>query len=234
MITLKTDIKEFTHIVHLADIHIKLLKRHDEYREVFSRLFDSIIYTPKTTAICVVGDILHNKNELSPECVQLTKEFLVGLSNLRPTILVAGNHDLILTNKQRLDSLSPIVEAINHPNLFYLKESGMYALGDICFNNYSIFDDESVYFKGNNIPSSQRNRYRHFICLFHGTVDGSISEMGFKLVNKNITSDFFDGHHVVLLGDIHKAQNLYIEKTIDDSCLDKYLETGEWETVDNS
>lgn len=208
MIILPTEIKKFTHIVHLADIQIRLTKRHDEYREVFHRLFEAIKTTPETTAICVVGDIVHSKLDLSPECVQVTKEFLVGLSDLRPTILVAGNHDTNLTNKSRLDSLSPIVEAINHPNLFYLKKTDLYSLGDICFNNYSIFDDEVNYLKGDNIPLIYRNEFRYFICLFHGTVDGSVSEMGFKLVNKNMPINFFDGHDIVLLGDIHKTQFL--------------------------
>lgn len=208
MITLKTDIKQFTHIVHLADIQIRLTKRHDEYREVFSKLFESIKGTPETTVICVVGDIVHSKLDLSPECVQVTKEFLCGLSDIRPTIIVAGNHDTNLTNKNRLDSLSPIVEAIGHSNLHYLKKTDLYALGNICFNNYSIFDDESLYLKGDKIPSVYRNEYKHFVCLFHGTVDGAVSEMGFKMVNKNIPVSFFDGHDIVLLGDIHKMQTL--------------------------
>ena len=208
MITLKTDIKEFTHIVHLADIQIRLTKRHDEYREVFKRLVNSVAQLPETTAICVVGDVVHSKLDLSPECVQMTKEFLVGLADLNPTIIVAGNHDTNLINKNRLDSLSPIVEAIGHPNLHYLKKTDLYSLGDVCFNNYSIFDDESLYLKGDKIPAIYRNEYKHFVCLFHGTVDGAVSEMGFKLVNKNIPVSFFDGHDIVLLGDIHKVQTL--------------------------
>lgn len=208
IIKLKSHILDFTHIVHLSDIQIRLTKRHDEYREVFSKLFKSVSELPETTAICVVGDVVHNKLDLSPECVQLTKEFLAGLSDLRPTILVAGNHDTNLTNKSRLDSLSPIVEAMNHPNLFYLKESGLYSIGDICFNNYSVFDDETKYLNGQDIPSIYKNQYRHFVCLFHGTVDGAVSEMGFKLVNKSITLSLFNGHDIVLLGDIHKIQTL--------------------------
>lgn len=210
MIKLNNDIKQFTHIVHLADIQIRLTKRHDEYREVFERLFDSIAQLPETTVVCVVGDIVHSKLDLSPECIQVTKEFLVGLADLHPTIIVAGNHDTNLTNRNRLDSLSPIVEAINHPNLFYLKKTNLYSLGDICFNNYSIFDDETIYLKADKIPPIYKNEYRHLICLFHGTVDGAVSEMGFKLVNKNMSLSFFNDHDIVLLGDIHKIQDLQI------------------------
>ena len=214
MIKLQTDISEFTHIVHLADIQIRLTKRHDEYREVFHRLFDSISKLPKTTINCVVGDVVHSKLDLSPECVQMTKEFLHGLAELHPTILVAGNHDTNLTNKNRLDSLSPIVEAINHPNLFYLKKTDLFGLADVCFNNYSVFDDETMYLKADKIPSVYKNEYRHLICLFHGTVDGATSEMGFKLVNKNMPLSFFDGHDAVLLGDIHKLQTLQLEPPV--------------------
>ena len=206
MIKLQTGIREFTNIVQVADIQIRLTKRHDEYREVFSRLFDQVKNTPESTVVAVVGDIVHSKLDLSPECVQVTKEFLVGLSDIRPTVLVAGNHDTNLTNKNRLDSLSPIVEAINHKNLHYLKKSGLYSLGDICFNNYSVFDDD--YIKGADIPQIYRNEYRYFCCLFHGTVDGAVSEMGFKLVNKSVPVSMFDDHDIVLLGDIHKIQDL--------------------------
>lgn len=214
MIKLHSDIPEFTHIVHLADIQIRLTKRHDEYREVFLKLLDSVAKLPETTINCIVGDVVHSKLDLSPECVQVTKEFLVGLADLHPTVLVAGNHDTNLTNKNRLDSLSPIVEAIHHPNLFYLKKTDLFGLGDVCFNNYSVFDDETMYLKADKIPSVYKNEYRHLICLFHGTVDGATSEMGFKLVNKNIPLSFFDGHDAVLLGDIHKLQTLQLEPPV--------------------
>ena len=121
MITqLKTDISKFSNIAHCADVHIRLTKRHQEYREVFNNLFESVKNTPETSCVFIIGDVVNSKLDLSPECVQLTKEFLVVLSNLRPTVLVAGNHDHNLSNRNRLDSLSPIVEAINHQNLFYL------------------------------------------------------------------------------------------------------------------
>ena len=208
IIQLNTNIQKFTNIIHLADVHIRLTKRHQEYREVFNKLFGSVKTTPETTAIFILGDIVNSKLDLSPECVQSTKEFLVGLSNLRPTILVAGNHDLNLSNRNRLDSLSPIVEAINHPNLFYLKQSGLYGFGDICINNYSIFDSPENYIKGKDIPQIYRNQYRHFICLFHGQVNGSITDLGFKLSNPTIPISIFDEHEIVLLGDIHKNQTL--------------------------
>ncbi len=208
IINLNTDIQKFTHIVHIADVHCRLTRRHTEFREVFDKLYESITSTPETTAIFLLGDIFESKNDLSPECVDLAAEFLFKLSELRPTILIAGNHDLLVTNQNRLDSLSPIVTALKHPNLFYLKKSGLYSLGNICINNYSIFDSVENYIKGKDIPQIYRNKYEHFICLFHGQVDGSITDLGFELSNPIVPISMFDEHCISLLGDIHLQQTL--------------------------
>lgn len=200
---------DISKIIHIGDIHIKQNKRKNEYEEVFGRFFDSIKDYPKEETIIVnTGDIFHTKLDLQPEGIKLCEILLRGCADLFPTVIISGNHDCLLTNKNRLDSLSPIVDAMNHPNLFYLKKSGLYSLGDICINNYGVFDDESVYINGKDIPQIYRNKYQYFICLFHGTVDGSVSEMGFKMVNKNMPISKFDNHDIVLLGDIHLQQTL--------------------------
>lgn len=208
MKVLKTKNSKFTHIIHLADIHIRLTKRHDEYKEVFSRVYKKVEESEPTTLVCILGDIVHSKTDLTPECVQMVKDFLFNISNIRETILVAGNHDTNLSNKNRLDSLTPIVEALNHPNLHYLKKSGLYGIGDICFNNYSIFDTTDCYVLGKDIPQIYRNQYQHFISLFHGAVDNAITDIGFRIVNKSIPISLFDNHDIVLLGDIHMKQDL--------------------------
>jgi len=206
---LNTNIPNFTHIIHLADIHCRLLKRHDEYVGVFNRLYDSIKKTPDTTVICVLGDIVHSKTDLSPECVQLAKDFLYSLSDLRPTILIAGNHDAMISNKSRLDSLSPIVDAIRHPQLFYLKQSGLYALGNVLFNNYSIFDDSAEkYIYGKDIPQIYRNKYEYFVALFHGPINNALTDLGFVVSNSSTPPEIFDYHDIALLGDIHMMQDV--------------------------
>lgn len=208
MKVLKTNIADFTHIVHIADIHVRLLKRHNEYSEVFEKFYTQVKNTPSTTAICILGDVLHNKSDLSPECVQSAKDFLWECSSLRPTILISGNHDCTLANKNRLDSLSPIVDALKHPNLHYLKENGLYTFGDILFNNMSIFSDVTEYIKYDAIPKVYLNRYKHHIALYHGPVNGAMTDLGFSLSNKLMPIEIFDGHDIALLGDIHKAQTL--------------------------
>ncbi len=203
---------EFTHVIHVADIHIRLTKRHAEYREVFQRFYDDVKNSPETSIVCVLGDVCHSKSDLSPECVQMVSEFLFTLANLRETILVPGNHDATLSNKTRLDSLSPIVEALAHPRLHYLTESKLYGIGNILFNNMCIFDDPEKYTKGFDIPDVYRNEYKHIIALFHGPVDRSVTDTGFAISNPAIMPELFDWHNIALLGDIHRRQNMQEER----------------------
>lgn len=198
----------FTHIFHIADIHIQLTKRHDEYAEVFENLYRCVEVTDKNTIVCIVGDLFHNKSDLSPECVQLATTFLKRLADIRPVILTAGNHDATLANKSRLDSLSPVVSAIKHDNLLYLKDNGLYGIGNILFNNMSVFDDIENYIMGEKIPDIYKNKYSHVIALYHGPVYQAQTDMGYNISNKMMPVEKFDGHHIALLGDIHKAQTL--------------------------
>ena len=110
-------------IYHLADLHIRNLKRHKEYREVFNKFLkqvkqdnieDSIIY--------IAGDIAHAKTEMSPELVQEISWFLTECAKLRETVLITGNHDCNLNNNYRLDVLTPIIENLSNPRIHYLRD----------------------------------------------------------------------------------------------------------------
>ena len=91
-------------ILHVADIHIRNFKRHKEYRQVFRKLYKDAKQLPKNSIIYVAGDIVHTKTDISPELVELTSEFFRKLADIRPTIVITGNHDANLNNKSRLDS----------------------------------------------------------------------------------------------------------------------------------
>ena len=173
-------------IYHISDIHIHLNFKHDEYREVFSKLYDVLKQEPKPKNSCVVitGDILHSKTELSPECIHLTVEFLQNLSNIMTVILIAGNHDANLSNPNRLDSISPIIEKIiskrkkgpAQQKLYYLKNTGIYKFKHVMFCVTSVFDY-------NFIPEIQVPDIKKCfkIALFHGRVNGALLYNGIKL-----------------------------------------------------
>ena len=139
---IKVDIEKVNKIYHIADVHIRNLKRHKEYRDVFSHLYGHILTTMEENDIIVIaGDIVHAKTDMSPEVVDLTQEFFTRLADLLPTIVIPGNHDANLNNTSRLDALTPIINALKHPNLFYLKDTGGWSLGNVTFVHQSVWDN---------------------------------------------------------------------------------------------
>ena len=78
---------KITKLYHISDIHIRLQKRHDEYKKVFNNLYNNLKDEVKNGLggdsskglIIITGDILHSKTELSPECVSLTADFFQKL-----------------------------------------------------------------------------------------------------------------------------------------------------------
>jgi DNA repair exonuclease SbcCD ATPase subunit/DNA repair exonuclease SbcCD nuclease subunit len=194
--------KKLNKIYHIADIHIRNLKRHKEYSLVFNRLYDYLkSVRDDDSIILLAGDIVHAKTDMTPEVVDMTQNFLRSLSDIMPTILIPGNHDANLNNPSRLDALSPIVQALNHPNLHYYKNTTIFEFGGVTFAHKSVFDSSDGF-----IPSSDvEGEFK--IGLFHGPVDGIQTEHGFKIDNKKVTVESFNGYDLVLLGDIHVPNN---------------------------
>ena len=196
-------------IYHIADVHIRNVKRHKEYRQVFRRLYSYIKKTKsENDIIYVAGDIVHAKTDMSPELIDLTSEFFSNLADLLPTIVILGNHDCNLNNNYRLDALSPIVKAINHKNLHYLKDNGVYDIQGVHFNVMAVDEKPVKYIHANDFEGNFK------IALHHGSVHNASTDAGFTLSNTHVTTDMFIGHDLVLLGDIHKPQYLNNEKTI--------------------
>ena len=191
-------------VEHFADVHIRLFKRHEEYRSVFSRLYEKLTANiNKNRVIVVAGDIVHAKTDMSPEMVELASEFLRNLADIAPTLIIAGNHDLNLSNMNRLDSLTPIIKNLNHPNLHYLKHSGVYQVADVDFAVFSILDDREEW------PTVQDCRPEaRKIALYHGPVHGAQTDIKYVITNRHTDNSTFDGFDMALLGDIHKYQVL--------------------------
>jgi len=196
-------------IAHIADIHIRNLKRHDEYRNVFKKLYKNLKETlPEKSLIYLAGDIVHAKTEMSPELIQMVSELFTNLSKIRPTILIAGNHDCNLNNANRLDALTPIVDTLDLDNFYYLKDTGVYTIADIDFAVMSVFDDPENYIKAKDIKGSNKK-----IALYHGCVSESQTDAGFRLPG-DVETNIFDGYDYTLLGDIHKYQYLNKSKNV--------------------
>ena len=192
-------------IYHLADLHIRNLKRHKEYRDVFQKFLESVeADNIQNSVIYLAGDIAHAKTEMSPELVREISWFLTECSKLRETFLITGNHDCNLNNDYRLDVLTPIVENLNNPRIHYLRDTGVYPFENLTFVVYSILDKKSNWPKGEDIEGENK------ICLFHGPVNKAQTDIGYTVSSNSFTLDMFDGFDMVMMGDIHKRQNFGI------------------------
>lgn len=192
-------------IFHIADVHIRTLRRHDEYIAVFDRLYKYIKKnSTKNSVILLAGDIVHQKTDISPEMVNLTGTFIKSLSDITNVIIITGNHDLNLNNFDRMDSLTPIVNNLNKANIHYFKTSGVYKINDFDNVSYSVFsllDNERDW-----VTSDKMNTNDIKIALYHGIINGAISNDWEFTSNVNVST--FSGFDYVLLGDIHKRQIL--------------------------
>lgn len=183
-------------LVHFSDLHIRLFKDHELYRGILSNMFnqfkeiapDRIVFT---------GDLVHSKNQMTPELIEFVAWTLTECSKIAKTILIIGNHDFLENNMSRLDALTPIIDSLQDDNITYLKNRGVYEDQNIDWVVYSLMD--------HNIPPDIEKSDRVKIGLFHGPVQGLTTDIGYKF-DTGFESDKFAGCDLVLCGDIHKRQ----------------------------
>jgi len=189
-------------IAHFADTHIRNLKYHEEYRFVFKQMYQKL-RDQKVDMIVHCGDLAHTKTQLSPEYFALAAEFLKNLADIAPTYIILGNHDGNLRNSGREDAVTPIADALNHPNLHLLKDSGNHRIdAGLSFNVLSIFDRENW---------EEPDESGISIALYHGAVMGSTTGTGWAMEHGDDDISVFKGHDFAMLGDIHKPQILDTE-----------------------
>ena len=204
---LNVPFNKLKYIHHISDIQIRNLKRHKEYEEVFERTYKEIEKNKDNAVVYIGGDIAHSKTDMSPELVDQLSRLFKNLSDICPTIIIAGNHDCNLNNLSRLDVLTPIVDNLNHPNLHYLKDSGVYKCADVSFVVWDCWTKEKDFILADDVEGDTK------VVLFHGTVDRAQTDLGFHLPS-DVHIDKFKGYDLALLGDIHKRQFLNDEETI--------------------
>lgn len=184
----------------ISDIHIRTLSMHNQYRIIFTELYDKL-RKRCPDYIIIGGDLFHNKVNISPESVLLASEFLKNLADIADTYIILGNHDFLIKNLDRLDSITPVVKILNHPRLNFIKYSKQIELeGNFVLDILSIFDQENW---SNTVNEDKIN-----IGLFHGMVKGSVTDTGWIVDTGAIELDILSRYHYVFLGDIHRYQIL--------------------------
>lgn len=207
-------------IIHMADIHI--LNSEDRKpmgemldiaaKQLYEEVKDNI---DEDLRIVIVGDIFENKTRTSNEAQRWFKKFLNYIDGICESvngkaILIAGNHDCIEGNLDRLDSISPTFESDNiYPNITFADMTLGYKSGTIIDDDakiiwaiYSIFDE----YKRPEIEMTMEAYpdYR-VIGLYHGDIVGSVTDVG-RVSESGIPFDDFKGCDCVMAGHIHKHQ----------------------------
>ena len=183
-------------LVHFSDLHIRLFKDHDLYRSILIDMLDQFREI-QPDRIVFTGDLVHSKNQMTPELIEFVAWTLTECSKIAKTVLIIGNHDFLENNMSRLDALTPIIDSLQDENIDYLKSRGEYEDENVDWVVFSLMD--------HNIPPDIEKTGRVKIGLFHGPVQGLTTDIGYKF-DSGFDSDKFKGCDLVLCGDIHKRQ----------------------------
>lgn len=213
------NIPNFDRIYHISDIHIRPLQRHQEFRDIFGkleRILQAGVAEGHPIAI-ITGDVFDNKTVFRPETFQLCRDLFKMIAKNMPVVVIAGNHDMMESNINRLDAITPVVDDI--PNLYYLKYSGLYSCPEnkTCLVVSSLYDKEFIRHE-DLVNSSHFDPNIQYLSLYHGTLSGAITDIGYEAGTGKEDNDTgetttryrsindFKGFDAVLLGDIHKHQ----------------------------
>lgn len=202
-------------IFHLADIHIPNSDMNRPYSNMLKLALAEILKKAKTyekdeVRFVLAGDIFHNKIKITNEALSTFHTLLNYLNAMGKTIIIAGNHDMLENNHDRLDSLTPTFDIKGaYPNITYLDKALDYKSGYVIDDNviwvlYSMFDK----FSGVDVELL-RNKYpdHKIIGLYHGDITGATTELG-RVCENGLDTNKFNGCDCVMAGHIHKHQEI--------------------------
>lgn len=201
-------------IIHVSDIHIKNYQRLEEISEVLDNFIKQCAeiaadYERDEVRIVIAGDLLHSKNTITPNLVIYASTFLRQLASIARVILISGNHDTIVSNSDKIDAITSIVDSTMIDDVMFMDEMCGYESGIIVDENitwalYSIYDGFS---KPDITKARMENPENTVVGLFHGDIVGSTLPNG-MVMEEGLDRDVFSECDCVLAGHIHKRQEI--------------------------
>lgn len=201
-------------IVQIADIHIPNAENQRPYSQMIMSMLKQIYndeiagFNPEEVRVVICGDIFENKVRTTNEAKAMFHTLLNYLNEMCQTIIIAGNHDMLENNHDRMDSITPTFEIEGaYPNVHYLDKMLGYKSGyveddNVVWNLYSMFEN----FAPTNIEHSQYPDYR-IIGLYHGDVAGASTDVG-RVCSDGIDTKYFEECDCVMAGHIHRFQTI--------------------------
>ena len=208
-------------IAHLADIHIRLNSRFDEYKAVLDQTIEEMkIIQPRR--IVIAGDLFHIKINMTPKSTSIAGYFLKELSKIAPVDIILGNHDMNEKMKAQGNTIEPLIELMGNGfvlnkkesyskvhyykteysyGIYFYKSSGLYEVeNDLVYGVFSMWDNELI-------QLNEKEPGKKYIALYHNPIFGSKMDNG--MVSKRddyLNIKEFANYDIVMLGDIHKYQ----------------------------
>lgn len=201
-------------VIHTADIHIRNIQRHEEYAAQLTQFIEkckeiSAPYKKEEVRILISGDLFHSKNQISNELFVFTSTFIRQLEEIAQVLIISGNHDLLVNNTSRKDTMTALFETAQFQNSIFVDgylgfDSGTLIDNNITWALYSIYTD----YRKPDIKQAQNEHPSNIVIgLYHGTIAGSTLNNG-TVMEDGTDGDIFNGCDVVMAGDIHKRQEL--------------------------
>lgn len=188
--------------------------RFEEYTQQLQKFIErckeiASNYEKDEVRIVIAGDLVHQKNTITPELMSFASAFIRQLEQIAKVIVIAGNHDLIVNNTDRKDTITSLFETAAFSNAYFLDyeldfQSGYVIDDNVTWVVYSIYQD---YFVPDLTNAKEEAPSNKFIGLYHGMIEG-VKLDNSKVSDCGTNKDIFIDCDFVMAGDIHKRQEL--------------------------
>lgn len=206
-----------TKIISCADIHFPQLKGIDELKEILTTFIEQCKKIVKkegadNVRIVILGDIVNNKTNITSELILAVNWFFTELDKICKTIVIAGNHDFLMNNTGRVDSLTPLFEIGDYKQVIFLDKeldynSGIWVDDNIAwclYSSFSGFNTPDILIH-KEVNKGLENAPELYVGLIHGDVNGAITTTN-RVTENGIDPGVFEGCDFVMAGHIHKRQ----------------------------
>lgn len=204
-----------TKIIACSDIHIPNYQGIDELKTILTTFINQckeIVEKEEKDGVRIVvaGDLFNQKINISNESQLLAYWFLDELGKITKTIVIAGNHDMLMNNIERVDSITPLFEINKMKNVIYLDKQLKYKSD--CFKDDNVVWCLYSSFEGFNPPDIEAAKTKYgddniYIGLIHGDVNGAITATN-RVTENGVDPNVFENCDFVIAGHIHKKQEI--------------------------
>lgn len=191
------------YILHISDLHVRTYLHHNLYENMFHSLLQQLDLQfenidREEVRIVITGDLFHQKITISNEQLLIVSTLLRDLTEFGKVIIIPGNHDFLMNNMGRIDSITPIIELLNNEDIIYFRDLGVYDDENIKWVVYSLYQN-------NEKPEFEKTDDGLYVGLYHGIIDGLSTDTGHQFDDTYSQLNFM-GCDLLLCGDIHKRQ----------------------------